>query len=363
MRRLSVRLVASHLAVALLGGLATAVVVRQLAPSLFDERLRGMGRGTGVPASGAVRAEFAAAVDSALLIGTLVGVGVATAAGTFAAYQLLRSLARLRAATRQLAAGHYDTRLPLPAEQELAELSADVNRLGAALAETETRRVRLLGEVAHEMRTPLAVIDGYVEGMIDGVLGTGPEDLSLLSEEVRRLRRLTDDLSALSRTDEGRLDLQLAQLDLREVVAAVVDRLRAQAEDASVALQTGVSDQPVTVRADSDRIAQVVTNLVGNSLRVTPPGGRIEVSCRSADGRAEVCVADTGDGLAAEDLERVFERFYRVPGRRQGGDAGSGIGLTIARSIAAAHAGSLSAASAGPGTGATFTLRLPLQEA
>lgn len=359
---LSTRLVLSHLLVALLGGLATALVVRLLAPALFDRTLsgtgQGMGQGMGGMTSGALRTEFARAVDTSLVVGTLLGVLVAAGAGTWAAARLLAPLQEVRRAARDLAAGRYDAPVDLPRERELAELAADVNALGSTLAATETRRVRLLGEVAHELRTPLTVVEGYVEGMIDGVLDTGPEQLGRLTAEVRRMRRLADDLSALSRADEGRLELQVTDADLAAVAAGAAERLRPQAEDAGVLLVVDPGEGPIRARLDADRVAQVVTNLVGNALHATPAGGTVTVQCRDLGAEAEVAVADTGVGLAPDDLVRVFERFYRA---RDGERAqqGSGIGLTIARDLARAHGGTLTATSAGPGRGATFVLRLP----
>ncbi len=361
---LSARLMISHLVVALLGGLATALVVRLLAPALFDRTLSGMGRGSGPGqgmggmTSGALRAEFARAVDTSLVVGTLLGLLVAAGAGAWAAYRLLAPLQDVRRAARDLAAGRYDAPVALPRERELAELAGDVNALGATLAATETRRVRLLGEVAHELRTPLTVVEGYVEGMIDGVLDTGPEELGRLTEEVRRMRRLADDLSALSRADEGRLELQLSDADLAEVAAAAAERLRPQAEDAGLRLEVDPGSAPLPARIDADRIAQVVTNLVGNALHATPAGGSVTVRCRDLGEVVEVAVTDTGVGLAPDDLPRVFERFYRA-GEGARAHHGSGIGLTIARDLAGAHGGTLTAASPGPGRGATFVLRLP----
>lgn len=365
MNRLSVRLVLSHLLVAVLGLAATFVIVRQLAPTLFDRMQMGqgmgMGMGPGQGQQGLLRQQFADAVDQALVVGALVGGVAAAAFGAAAAYRLVRPLGAVRDATRQLAAGRYAVPVPVPHERELAELATDVNTLGRALAETETRRVRLLGEVAHEMRTPLTVIEGYVEGMMDGVMPPSAEGLGQIGAEVQRLRRLSDDLSALSRAEEGRLALDRRPVDLAAVVAAAAERLRPQSDDGGQALVVEPPAEPVPVVVDADRIAQVVTNLVGNALRATPAGGRVTVACRVDRGHAVVSVADTGEGLAAEDLERVFERFYRVPGRRSvGQDSGSGIGLTIARGIVRAHGGELSAASTGKGQGAVFTAHLPL---
>ena len=379
MNRLVVRLVLSHVLVAVVAAVATFLVVRQLAPALFDASLRlgpgSMGQGPGTGGGGGagmvLRQQFGDAVDQALLVGALVGAVTAAIVGAFAAYRLTRPLDALRAATRSMAQGRYAVPLPSPGTTELAELTNDVQHLGQQLGETENRRVRLLGEVAHEMRTPLTVIDGTVEAMIDGVLPVEPERLALVSDEVRRLRRLSDDLSALSRTDEGRLSLVLTDVDLREVVQRAAGRLVAQALDAGLTLDIACGPVVVPVRVDPERIGQVVTNLVGNAVRATPEGGQVTVRCglagaaagagRAAPPEAAIVVTDTGEGLAADDLERVFERFYRVPGRRSvENESGSGIGLTIARGIVHAHGGTLSAMSPGPGLGATFTVTLPI---
>ena len=369
MNRLSVRLVLSHVLVAVLGGLTTFLVVRLLTPELFDRMMGGGGPMPGRGGGGSLRSQVADAVTRALLVGTVVGLAAATVFGAVAAQRLVRPLRRLGEATREIANGHYDVQAARPQEHELALLADDVNTLGQALAETESRRVRLLGELAHEMRTPLTVIDGSVEGMLDGILPATPERLGVVSDEVRRLRRLSDDLSALSRAEEGRLGLVLAVTDLREVVSGAVERLRPQVEDADVALTVQLPPGAVSVVIDADRMAQVVRNLVGNALRATPAGGRIEVevalrgsSGAGGEASAVVTVTDTGEGLAPEDLERVFERFYRAPERPRSAEGGSGIGLTIARGIVRAHGGTLDARSPGRGGGATFTARLPVAQ-
>ncbi len=367
MNRLTVRLVLSHLLVALLGGAATFLVVRVLTPAIFDREMgmSGYGQMMGQGNQGGqgqlqLRTQVADAVTQALWIGLLVGVLAAAAVGVFAAGRLVRPLARVSETTRQIAAGRYDVHVERPHEAELAELADDVNTLGATLADTEARRTRLLGEVAHEMRTPLTVIDAHVEGMIDGVLATDAEELGKVSDEVRRLRRLSDDLSALSRAEEGRLALALRRVDLAGVVTAAAERLRPQAEDGGLDLTVSAPGRPVEVEADADRLAQVVTNLVGNAVRATPAGGSVDVVVAGDARGATVTVRDTGEGLAPDDLARVFERFYRVSGRRGENErGGSGIGLTIARGIVAAHGGQVLASSPGRGRGSTFTVRLP----
>jgi histidine kinase len=361
--RLPLRLFLSYTLVALVGAVASYVAVRLLAPQFFDHQMGMMGQGDGMmggPRSSSVHAAFASALDTALLVGILASVVTAAAVAAVVTRQLLRPLDAVRAATRQIAAGRYEATVPLPSEPELAELASDVNALAAALAATETRRTRLLGEVAHEMRTPLTALDGYVEGMIDGVFAADHDVLASLSAELRRLHRLSDDLSSLSRAEEGRQEVQRVEVDLADVVRRAAARLAPQFEDAEVAL-TVDAGSPVPVQADPDRITQVLTNLLGNALLATPAGGAVSIRARATGPRAEVEVTDTGVGLAPDETDRVFERFYRAAGQPRR-SRGSGIGLTIARGIARAHGGDVTAASDGLGRGATFTLVLPVRE-
>jgi signal transduction histidine kinase len=247
-----------------------------------------------------------------------------------------------------------------PGELELAELARDVNRLAIDLETTERRRARLISEVAHEMRTPLTTIEGYVEGLLDGVFQPDEEVLVAVGEEASRLQRLASDLGELSRAEEGSITLHLQVVELGALVTACATRLQPQFEEKGVVLD--VTPGPhVRVEVDPDRIAQVLTNLLGNALTYTPAGGRVDVTLRRRGSLADVDVADNGIGLAADDLKLVFDRFYRVDGHARAA-GGSGIGLTIARGIAHAHHGDVAATSPGRGAGSTFTLGLPLAD-
>lgn len=365
---MSVRLVFSHVLVALIGALTAFVVVRLAAPALFDQGLRGgngprLGRGQGPQ----LRFAFAAAVDRATAAGALAGLVTAATVGVVAARRILHPLHRIGAATRRMAAGEYGQRVEMPREVELARLAADVNRLGDELARTEATRVRLLGEITHEMRTPLTVIDGYAAGIADGVLPASAENLRVIADATRRLERLAQDLSTLSRTAEHGFDLRPVPTDIAQVVVDATTALQPTAQAAGVHLR--VQTDAVAAVLDPDRLAQVVTNLVRNAIQATPVGGEVTVRTVVADRGSQVGpgppkqgeprvkghilrVTDTGRGIETSDLERVFERFQRV------GD-GSGIGLTISREIVRAHGGRLSAASAGPGRGSTFEAWLP----
>ena len=360
--RISLRLFISYAVVAVVGAGVAYLTVRLLAPQLFDREMDMMGGSdAGMmtdDSSSSVHSAFDSALNTALLVGVLAGVVVAAVVAVVVTRQLLRPLEAVRAETRAIAAGRYDSAIPLPAEPELAALATDVNTLARALADTEQRRTRLLGEVAHEMRTPLTSLDGYVEGMIDGVFAADEDTLGSVSGELRRLHRLADDLASLSRAEEQRLELRPVAVDLADLVRRTAQRLAPQFEDAGITLTVHSTD-PLPVHVDPDRITQVLTNLLGNALVATPADGSVDVTARRAGSHADVAVTDSGVGLTADDLERVFERFYRAPAPRRSG--GSGIGLTIARGIARAHHGDVTASSPGRGLGATFTLMLPLR--
>lgn len=358
-RRLSVRLFASHLVVVVAGAAAVLVTARLLVPPLFERRY-GVGRGFGPPGAGqrtdAHRA-VVSALDLALLIGGGISLVVAVVLAALVARRIVLPLHRVSAATRRLAEGDHDQRVPEPAEAELAAVARDVNVLAATLARTEERRRQLVTELSHELRTPIGTIGGYLEGLQDGVIQATPEVFADLTEEVRRLERLVSDLGLLSRLDEGAVDLVVGPVPVGDVVGAVAGALRPQFEARSIALELRPSATEVVADADRDRVNQILTNLVANALRYTAPGGHVTISW-GRDAQGVWCeVRDDGRGMTAEDLAHAFDRFAR--GTAAAGVPGTGVGLTIARSLARAQGGDLTAASAGPGRGAQFTLRLP----
>ena len=264
-----------------------------------------------------------------------------------------------------MAAGDYQVKVPAPAEVELASLANDVNELGQHLATTEQRRTQLLAEVTHELRTPITVILGQLEALIDGMIQPSEEVYAAIADETSRMQRLVDDLTLLSRADEGTLETHMVDLDLNLVAAAAAERLRPQFDFAEVELTVVRNDmsRPTPVLGDRDRLTQVLTNLLGNALGNTPPGGTVTIRTGREHSSAFAEVSDTGSGIHADELERIFERFYRAhntnPTTRTARDAGRGIGLTIARSIARTHGGDVTARSTGPGRGATFRLTIP----
>lgn len=355
------RLLVSYVAVAGSGALTLLVSMRLLVPRLYDDRVGGFGRRVGEAGTAASQREaVVAALDTALAVSLAASIVVGAVAAVVVTARVLRPLDALRAATRRLAAGRYDTPVVVPREPELAALAGDVNHLAAVLAATEQHRAALIGDVAHEMRTPLATIAGYLEGFGDGLFDAD-EMTATVTAEVARLHRLAGDLSEVSRAEETPPALDRADVDLVEVVTAAVDRFRPGFAASGVAVAVHAAG-PVTVSADRERLERAVANLVGNALAYTPAGGSVTVGVDTVGantvGRGgRVTVTDTGRGLAAEQLARVFERFYRAD--RHDRTGGTGIGLTIARAIARAHGGDLTARSPGPGRGATFELTVP----
>ncbi len=363
----STRVFAAMLAVIVAGAAAFYISIQTVAPTLFENQVRRQagrstapGRGpnsggAGVDAS--VQAAFDRSLDEALLIGLAVSLVAAIVLGLILSGRILRPLNRIRAGVTRFAAGSYDQSIPEPPVVELAELAADLNTLGAALDESEARRARLVSDVVHEMRTPITTINGFVDGMLDGVFEPTEEVLASVREETGRLERLASDLSGLSSAEGAIVRLQREPVDLGELVGGVAERLRPQYDAKRVGLQIEPGSSIQTM-ADSQRLGQVFTNLIGNALLYTPSGGRVNVTWETASGEGVVTVVDSGAGMAASDLPHVFERFYR--GSQQDQAGGTGIGLTIARGIARAHGGDITASSAGEGLGSTFVVRLPL---
>lgn len=304
----------------------------------------------------AFRSSITTAVTIAALGAILTGLGTSL----LLAREILRPLRQIALSSQRIASGHYDERVALPGSDELGAVATHFNQMAEALERTEETRVALIGDISHELRTPLTSLDGYLEGMLDGVFPVNEETAALMYQEVRRMRRLVDDLQTLSRVEAGQISLHLEPLDLRDVAARVVAQLQPQAAAQSLDVELNVPETAVLVYADPDRSAQILLNLVGNALRYTPEGGRVRVDVATQERFGVTAVSDTGIGIAPDNLPYLFERFYRVDRSRARRSGGSGIGLTISRHLAWAMGGDLHAASDGVGQGSTFTLTLPL---
>jgi two-component system sensor histidine kinase BaeS len=360
--RLRWRLLAANLAVATAGIVAVIAGVWLAAPRAFESAMgmRGSGGMMGGPGGmmdPLLRTAFGDAIGSALLLGFAAAVVVAIAASILVATRIAKPIDDLAAASERVAHGDYSQ--PVPAARgELGELAASFNGMAASLAANEQRRRDLIGDVAHELRTPITSVRGYVEGLAAGVFEPAPDAWRVLGEQTARLEHLVDDLALLWRAESHDLRLDLAALDGPALLTDVRERHRGLAGSRSVEVVLG-SIARAQVRADPVRIAQVLDNLVGNALRYTPGGGRVELGLAAAGADAVISVRDDGPGLTPDQADKVFERFYRAELSRSREAGGSGLGLTITRSLVEAMGGTISVESAGPGLGSTFSVRLP----
>ncbi|MEW6583729.1 MAG: ATP-binding protein [Actinomycetota bacterium] len=347
-------------ALVILAGAATLVLVAfAIAPGIFHTHV--------TRAAGSLSRAVRDHVDEAFADAVLVSLGIAVAAAlvaavavsAFLAVRLTRPLRALAGAARRIAAGGYSARVPEDGPAEVVTLAAAFNEMAEALESSERRRRALLSDVAHELRTPLATVEGYVEALADGAVAADDETWGVLSRETLRMHRLVEDLSRVSLAEERRLDLRLRRVAPASLVDAAVRAFQPTCQEKGVELVADAGGALPEVAVDEDRMGEVLANLIDNALRHTPAGGRITVSAAGRGDGVELAVADTGDGIAPEHLERVFERFFRTDRARARATGGSGIGLTIARAIVEALGGRIHAESAGVGRGARMVVRLP----
>ena len=307
----------------------------------------------------AVQRRFQSILEQALLLASFGALAAAVVVSLFVSRRIVEPLQDLTAVSRRLAQGYYRERTFIYSDDELAELSQSINHLAEALDRTEQRRLALIADVAHELRTPLTTIEGYMEGLLDGVIAPDEQTFTLIRHEAARLRRLTEELGLLSRAEAGELRVQPRLFDLCTILQELIARFQPQFAACEVELRLHLSVQSLTVYADPDRLMQVMVNLLSNALRYTPAGGLVEVSLTPLGEYVRISVRDTGIGIEAEHLPLIFERFYRVDKSRTRNSGGTGIGLTIARHLVYASGGEIWAESDGAGKGSTFHVTLP----
>ncbi|MEP7090018.1 MAG: HAMP domain-containing sensor histidine kinase, partial [Nocardioidaceae bacterium] len=242
--------------------------------------------------------------------------------------------------------------------REFDTLAETFNELAHRLDRVETIRRRMLGDLAHEMRTPLATLDAHLEALEDGVRELDPPTLAVLHASSHRLGRLAEDITAVSLAQEGAIEIRTVPTAPRQLTAAAVRATGDRYTSKEVKLTEDVTAD-VQVDVDPERMAQILGNLLDNALRHTPPKGEVRLAARTVGDQVEFVVTDTGEGIAPEHLPYVFYRFYRVDTARSRDRGGSGIGLTVTKALVQAHGGRISVQSAGPGHGATFTVTLP----
>lgn len=359
--RLAWRLFLSYMVIVTVGVLVLASATALSAPVALERHLNEMqGLAGADPTMAAdLRASFTQAVYEILAVAASAAVVAAIAVSTFTARRIVGPIQATVRASQRIAGGDYGERVPVTGQDELGMLTASFNQMAETLERTEARRMELIGNVAHELRTPLSGIRTITEGLVDGVLPAGPETFRQVEREVARLQRLVQDLEELSRAEAGQIPLERRPVDPVDLVQGAVERLQPQYADKGVTLDTDLAQGLPRVQADPARATQVLLNLLGNALQYTPAGGRVTAGARANGPEVLFWVRDTGIGVADEHLPHLFERFYRVDKSRARTGGGSGIGLTIARHLVEAHGGHILAASPGPGRGSTFTFSLP----
>ena len=300
------------------------------------------------------------AVHDQLVLATFVAIVAAIAASIFTTRRILRPIQAMTLASQRIAAGDYQGRIEPPSPDELGALATSFNQMAEVLDRTERRRIDPIGDVAHELRTPLSSIRSSLEGLVDGVVPCEAATFLGLQREVSRMQRLAHDLEDLSRAEAGQIRLELRSVDMGELINSVAARLRPQFEDKGVALRLEIAPRLPHLQVDLSRMTQVILNLLGNALHYTAPDGEVTIRAWSDHAELFVAIQDTGVGISAEHLPHIFERFYRVDKSRSRTGGGSGIGLTIARHLVEAHGGRIWATSAGLNQGSTFTFTLPL---
>ncbi len=301
---------------------------------------------------------FSGRIRNAIWGGTAVAAGIGVLVALVLAGRIVRPILGLTQAARAITKGLPVSPVPVTGRDEIAELGQAFNRMTARLAEEEQQRRRLFADIAHELRTPLSVIQGTLEGMLDRVVDPTPERIAGLHSQALLLKRLITDLRDLSLAQSGQLPLHRQTIDAARVTRETVETLAPLADDRAVSLHIEASDGLPRVNADPDRLRQVVLNLVENALRHTPQGGEVRISVQNAGESVRISVADTGRGIGPDDLPHIFEHFYRADPSRARSSGGTGLGLAIVKSLVEAHGGWVTVQS-DVGTGSTFTVTLP----
>jgi two-component system, OmpR family, sensor histidine kinase BaeS len=357
-RSLRARLLIAFLVVAAAALGTVGVSVLLVGPGYFAEAMGHLpGDPMGEAMAASTQAAFTDAMRRALIAATLIAVATATVVSLLVAARIARPITAIVRAARRISSGDYGERVPVDEPGELGDLATSFNEMAGSLEATERRRLQLVGDVAHELRTPLTTLDGYLEGLEDGVVAPSAQTWGLLRTETARLNRLVSDLAELWRAEARQLTLRTDAVDVAQVAREVGERLAPGVASRGITLT--LSAESVIAAADRDRVAQIVSNYLSNALRHAPDGSRVTVSAGRRGDAVRLSVADEGPGLAADQLDAVFERFYRVDPARSRAAGGSGIGLAIVRALAEAMGGQAWAESEGPGRGATFHAELP----
>jgi signal transduction histidine kinase len=305
------------------------------------------------------QAAFLEQINQGLLGAALFSIALAVGLGVLLARRITRPLRELTQATQAIAAGDLEQRVTVRGQDELAQLGRAFNQMAAELTRNEELRRRMVADIAHELRTPVSVIRGHLEAILDSVFPADAEHIAPIHERAILLSRLVEDLRTLALAEAGQLQLRRQEVEAGQLVRQAVVGFTPLSQADDIALESEIAPDLPAIQADAGRLAQVLTNLLANALRHTPPGGRVIVRAELADRQAvRFSVADSGPGLTPDETAHVFDRFWRADESRARDRGGAGLGLAIARQLVEAHGGRIWAESE-PGQGATFYFEIP----
>lgn len=312
-----------------------------------------------MPGFNPAEALFIRRTNEALLMAMLGALLVALMIGIFLARTLTRPLQALTRAAQNIAEGHLEQQVKVNSHDEIGQLARAFNRMSQEVARVNYLRRQMTADIAHDLRTPLTVIAGYIESMRDGVLQPTPQRLSLIYGEIERLLNLVGDLRMLSQADAGELPLNPQPISPKALLERVVEVFRHHAEQRQITLAVNGSDDLPEIQLDETRMMQVMDNLISNALRYTPAGGSITLSARLSENKVVITVQDTGEGIEPEELPHIFDRFHRADKSRHSESGETGLGLAIVKALVEAHKGRVWADSA-PGKGTIVSMEFPI---
>ena len=301
---------------------------------------------------------FLRRTNSALWIATLGSALVALLVGLLLARSLTSPLRKLASAAESIGRGELEQQVEVKSGDEIGQLAETFNQMSRAIVHSNQQRRQMTADIAHDLRTPLTVIAGYIESMREGVLAPSRERLDLVYREIERLEGLVDDLSVLARADSGELSLNLAPVNPRDLLEMAADPFQLPAEQKEILLGVEADSDLPSINVDESRMAQVFSNLISNALRYTPAGGRIILSAEKEREHVVLSVADNGPGIRQDDLTFIFNRFYRADKSRAEQNGESGLGLAICKALVEAQGGEISVKST-IGEGTQFFIHFP----
>jgi len=322
---------------------------------LQDPRMRTMMRRI----MGAPELRFLWALRRATWLSAVGGIIAAVLLGVVVARRMTAPLRQMSAAAARIGQGDLAQEVPVPSDDELGGMARAFNAMAVDLQRLDESRRNLSADIAHELRTPLSIVQANLEGMLDGLVEASPDRLAALHTHIRLLARLVDDLRDLSLAQAGRLPLDRRPVDLAALLSEAASTAAPYAAEKQVAVEVRIGSALPSPVADRERLMQVAYNLVDNAVRHTPAGGTVTLGAEERRNGVCVWVQDTGPGIPPEERERIFDRFYRMDGSRSRASGGAGLGLAIVKALVEAHGGRVSVADR-PGGGATFEVMLPV---